>query len=332
MPLTLFKRGKIFHYRGTVDGVRLRGSTGTSQKATAQRLVAEVEARQWKGHFDGPGAVLTFAKASMLYREAQKPTRYLEIIEDYWKETLVSDIKPGHIHKAAITLYPKAKGATRNRQVIVPTQAVINHAAEMELCSHIKVRRFPVISKKKTPATWEWVTLFMANANPHLGALCCFMFLTGARVGEAINVLWGDVDLAKATVLIRQTKIGDERIAHMPPALVVAIANIESEKDPAEKVFKYSSPDTVKPQWQKVLRRGEMKAQKPLTPHSCRHGFATALLHKGVDPITVAKLGGWKSAQHVFQTYGHANEDPKLANLLSDTPVVQSTFAGKISN
>lgn len=323
MPLTLYKRGKIYHYRGTVAGRRLRGSTGTAKKATAERYISELEDKQWKGRFDGPGAVLTFANAAIMYRNAQRSPRFLETVENYWRETLVSDIKSGHVQKAAIVLYPKASAATRNRQVIVPTQAVINFAADLELCAHLKVKRFPVVSKKKTPATWEWVQTFMAHANPHLAALCCFMFMTGARVGEAVEVLWEDVDLPAATVLIRETKIGSERIAHMPPPLVAAIANIESNRQLSEKVFKYSSRDTVKPQWNKVLRRGEMKKLKPLSFHSCRHGFATTLLHKGVDPITVAKLGGWKSPQHVFQTYGHAKEDFRLANLLSDTPATQ---------
>ena len=328
MPLTLFKRGKIYHYRGTVAGRRLRGSTGTAKKAAAERFISDLEDKQWKGHFDGPGAVLTFSQAAMVYRNAQKPTRFLDAVEDYWRDTLVSEIKSGHVQKAAIALYPKASAATRNRHVIVPTQAVINFAADMEMCAHLKVKRFPVVSKKKTPATWEWVQAFMAHANPHLAALCCFMFMTGARVGEAVEVLWEDVDLNAATVLIRETKIGSERVAHMPPPLVVAIANIEGEREAKGKVFKYSSRDTVKPQWNKVLRRGAMKEQKPLTFHSCRHGFATTLLHKGVDPITVAKLGGWKSPQHVFQTYGHAKEDFRLANLLSDTPATQDAAEG----
>jgi integrase len=56
-----------------------------------------------------------------------------------------------------------------------------------------------------------------------------------------------------------------------------------------------------------------------LTFHSCRHGFATGLLHRGVDPVTVAKRGGWKTPAHVFATYGHAREDKKVTDLLFDT-------------
>jgi integrase len=98
--------------------------------------------------------------------------------------------------------------------VIVPTQAVINLSAEQEKCSHLKVKRFPVETKAKTPATWEWVQAFMAHSSPHLGALACFMFLTGARISEALALTWADVDLPAGKALVKQTKIGAERLRH----------------------------------------------------------------------------------------------------------------------
>lgn len=125
MPLILYKRGKIYHYRGTINGQRLRGSTSTAKKAIAERYISQLEEEHWKGTFDGPGAVLRFSDAAILYRQAQKSTRFLDAIEDYWKDTLVKDINSGMVRKAAIALYPNAKAATRNRHVIVPTQAVM---------------------------------------------------------------------------------------------------------------------------------------------------------------------------------------------------------------
>lgn len=319
MPLSIFKRGEIYHYRGTVAGGRLRGSTGTKDKKTAQRIAAEIEAKQWKGHLDGPEAVLTFAQAAILYRNAGKSDRFLDRVEVYWKDAPVKNITSGAVRNAALTLYPNAKGSTRNRHVIVPTQAIINHAAGLELCRPLKVARFSSETKIKTPVTWRWVQCFMANSNPHLGALCCFMFLTGARVSEAINLQWEDVDLHDRRAMIRQTKVGSQRRAHLPPELVAAIANIQGERK--GKVFKYSTRDTAKPQWNKVIKRAGIEYR---TYHCCRHGFATSLLHKKIDPITVSKLGGWKSAQHVFDTYGHAMSDDTLANLITDTQETQS--------
>jgi len=323
MPLKLYRRddGEIWHYRGTVAGRRLRGSTGTAKKDVAERYISDLENRQWKGHFDGPEAILTFAQAAILYRDAEKATRFLDKVEDHWKDKPVKDITGGAVRKGAMVVYPGRSGATRNRQFIVPTMAVINHAASLDLCRHLKVERFPVTKKEKEPATWEWVKAFMAVASPHLGALAAFMFLTGARISEALALCWRDVDLQARRALIRQTKIGAERKAHLPPALVAAIANIQSNRNPEDRVFGYSSRSTAKPVWQAACKRAEIKR---LSYHACRHGFATALLHRRVDPITVAKLGGWKSAQHVFQTYGHAMDDDTLADLITDTPVTRA--------
>jgi integrase len=168
----------------------------------------------------------------MMYRAAATSTRFLDTVEDYWKDAPIRSITPGAVRQAAIALYPHASGATRNRQVIVPTQAVVNQAASLEKCRPLKVERFAVVKREKEPATWEWVQAFMAHANPHLGALACFMFLTGARITEALSLTWADTSLTDRRALIRQTKIGSERRAHLPPPLVAAIANIPSNRDP----------------------------------------------------------------------------------------------------
>lgn len=312
MPLKVKKRGEIWHYSGTIAGRRLRGSTGTAHKETAERIAAEIETKQWKRNHDGPQAVLTFAQAALLYRAAGKATRFLERVEDHWKDTLVKDITKGAIRQSAIVLYPTAAGATRNRQVIVPTQAIINHAAESDLCPHIRVKRFKTETEIKIPATLEWTEAFRKAAPAHLGSLALFMFLTGARITEALNVRWDDIDMEARTVLIRQSKLGNQRRAHLPQPLVVALANLGGKRP-----FKYADRSGCIKPWYKAVERAGIA---PLSPHSCRHGFATALLRKGVDPLTVAKLGGWKSARHVFETYGHANEDKTLTDLISVTP------------
>ncbi|EFO31523.1 phage integrase [Roseibium sp. TrichSKD4] len=325
MPLKLYKRGEVWHYAGTVAGHRLRGSCRTTQKTTAQQIAAKVEARYWQSHLNGPEAVLTFAQAALLHREAEKSDRFLVPVEDYWKNTLVNQITPGAIRKSALDLYPNAGAATRNRQVIVPTQAIINHAAELELCSRVSVKRFPVERKEKEPATAVWIERFMVSANPHLGALALFMFCTGARISEALNVHWEDVSLTDRKALIRQTKIMDERRAHLPAHLVAAMANIEGDR--TGKVFKYSSRDTAKIQWNKVIKRAGIKH---LSFHACRHGFATTMLQAGVDPVTVAKRGGWKDTQQLFRTYGHASEDNGVIDRVFDTPVAHAKTAKKI--
>src|SRR4051794_6843113 len=104
MPLTIYKRGGVWHYRGTVAGHRLRGSTRTASKETAQRLAAEIEAKQWKSGFDGPEAVLTFSQAAALYISAEKSDRFIKRISVHWKDTLIRDITAGGVRQSALIL------------------------------------------------------------------------------------------------------------------------------------------------------------------------------------------------------------------------------------
>lgn len=326
MPLKLKKRGEIYHYTGTVAGRRLRGSTKTSQRKEAERIANEVESRELQGRRD-PGSVLTFAQAAIEYRKSGKAPRYLELVEDHWRDTPVKDISRGAMKRAAIELLPKGSGAYRNRAVLVPTQAVINYCAELEMCAPLKAKRFPEPKRTKEPATWEWVEAFMAHSSPHLGALACFMFLTGARISEALGVTWGMVDLGAARVRIVMGKLHDEeRTAFMPPELVAALANIPGEREADARVFPYAAYDSVADPWDVAIRRAGIKR---VTPHGCRHGFATGLMHAGVDPVTVAKRGGWKSPAQLFATYGHAMDDETVVSVLTGKPRAHATEAAR---
>jgi integrase len=215
---------------------------------------------------------------------------------------------------AAIELYPKAATATRNRQAIVPCQAIINHAADSELCPYIKVKRFKTEKKVKEPFTLEWVRAFRQHASPQLGALALFMFVTGARVSEALRVQWDDIDFKAKTVIIQKTKISEGRIANLPAALIAALANIP--KIQGRPVFLYRNRSDCYRVWDRAMKRAGIKR---LTFHSGRHGFATTALRSGIDPKTGAWLGGWKSIRHFMETYAHAIHDITLNERLLDT-------------
>ena len=288
MPLKIYQRGEIWHYRGTVAGQRLRGSCQTADRKTAQRIAAEIEARAWKGHLDGPEATLTMAQVFTAYLDAGKPDRYLLKLVEHWKDTLVSTIRPETIRRAAKKIYPAACEATWNRQVIKPTQAAINYAAELGWCSRITVKKFPENPKEKTPATLGWVRAFVVQAVkdglPELAALCLFMFGTAARISEACRMTWADVDLTdrRATLHLFKPTPWD-RVAHLPADVVAALANIPTNRDPDALVFGYENRSAASAIWSKTIRRAGIQH---LTPHCCRHGFATTMLRKGFDVKT----------------------------------------------
>ena len=314
MPLKIYKRkgSTVWQYRGTLAGHRKRGSTGATDKETAQRIASAIEDKFWKRGLDGKEKTLTWPKAVALYIGAGKSSRFLTSLTTYWRDARIADINSGSIRQAGIDLYPTAKNSTRNRQVIVPMLAVINHCAELQLCPQLRMKRFKVETKIKRPVTLEWINAFRANADrPDMEVLALFLFATGARITEALSVRWIDIDFARRSVLIRQTKLGNERRAHLPMDLFVALANLPRDREPFAIAY-----TTARDAWGRTVKAAGIE---PLTFHSCRHGFATALHDKGVGVKTIARAGGWKSAQHLFQTYLHSSDDATVTDKLFDT-------------
>jgi len=74
--------------------------------------------------------------------EAQKPERFLLKRAGYWRDTPVEQVRPETIRKAMRKIYPHAKEPIWHRQVIKPTQAAVNHGAELGWYQRISVKRF----------------------------------------------------------------------------------------------------------------------------------------------------------------------------------------------
>jgi integrase len=151
------------------------------------------------------------------------------------------------------------------------------------------MKRFKVETKIKKPVTLEWINAFRSNADRvDVGTLALFLFATGARISEALAVQWQDIDFGKRSVLIRQSKIGAERVAHLPPDLFLALANLPRDREPF--AIAYTTPRDA---WARTTKAAGIE---PLTFHSCRHGFATALHDKGIG-IAIAKVARAHNAQ-----------------------------------
>lgn len=328
MPLKLYRRGKIWHYRGSVDGRVLRGSTRTADRKIAAQLAAEIETANWKRRLDGPQEHLRFPAAVAYYEKSGKggdfrSAAYIAKLEDHWRNTKVKDMTAGAIRQSAIDLYPDCTGATWNRQVITPTQAIINHCAELELCAPIRIKRFKSEKKIKRPVTLEWLDIFCQHADLHMKALATFLFATGCRISEARRVEWSDIDFQQRTILIRKTKNKRQRLPHMPQRLLVALGNLTDRT-----TAPFGQPETsLRRSWDAVIAAAAEANEgfERLTFHSCRHGFATKLLRDGIDPKTAAGLGGWDSVSLFIETYAHAMPNARLTEGLFSTPQAQKS-------
>lgn len=294
MPLSKRQRGKkkIWYVRGAVFGRRFRErSTGTSNKATAERLRIK-----WEGEIAervSDQKRITFAEAVLRYIQSGHDARFIGRLQEYFAGRYVEDIGQNDIDEAATDLYPSAAPATRNRQVYTPMAAIL-HRAGREITIERPKRTIKPMRRVPTVA---WFNKIGPHCPDRMRALILFLSTTGARISEALRLEWEDVDLQQGEAALT-TKTGP-RMVDLSPTVVSALANLSKE----DKVFGYANKDIVGRRMRDVCK----KANAPYySSHEFgRHYLATSLLKKGYSLKHVQEAGGWASIRIVAETYGH---------------------------
>ena len=317
--LEIKERDGIWYAVGTVNGERIRKSLGTRDRKRAEEQCALFEARLWKRHSYGEEAVRTFEEAAESYLRQGGEGRFLPRILKHFKGRPLGKIKPGDVRDMAVTLYPKAAGATRNRQAITPAVAVINHGADRGWCAPIKVKAFEVPkSRKHAPVDRAWIDAFMTEADrsklPHLSAIVLFMHQTGARVAEAVNLTGECVDLGRRIAVLAKTKTEEDSVRSLTAELVGRISGLNPRE--GARVFSYTDPKAVNRRMKSVAKRAGIAER---TTHSAgRHSFGTNVMAAGAKVKDAMEAGGWKSAKLFMETYVHSNEAGKAVAAIFD--------------
>jgi len=259
-----------------------------------------------------------FNTAAESYIEHGGQARFLPPIIEHFGETLLQDITPFDIKQMALQLFPTQKNSTRNRQAIAPTRAVMIHGYERGWCPLMRLSNFrQEPPQRKQPASIPWLQIFVRQCDrdglPHLAALVMFMSLTGARVSEAINLRWSEVDLMARRVVLLKTKTSTNSKRGLTDALAKRLIDLAVGHQPEDRVFRFRSRWSVNERIVAVCRRAEIAYK---SPHVCgRHAFATNAMAMGADIKEAMEAGGWKSVDIFIGIYVHVpNAERLVAN------------------
>lgn len=321
MPFTLFPpkpgRSPYYRVRGREFGIRLNRSTQTSDKREAQRFLAAWREDAKRQALEAPKnekPVLTFAKAATAYMQADRPARFLSPLIRYFGLTPVSEIDQAAIDAAAQKLYPDATPQTRNRQVYSPVSAILRHAGVT-----LPLRRPKGAQGRPRTAHLtqdEAFALLDAASGLHerFGALLTFLLYTGVRLSEALRLEWADVDLDRATAIIRETKNGQAVTVHLPADVTACLAKLPRRAS----VFGLTKSGRL----YNLLADAESQAGLVLPPrsafHTLRHTHATwRRIYTGADTTALTNTGLWKS-RNAAAVYEHvdATAESRKSDLL----------------
>jgi integrase len=310
---------------GTVNGERIRIRAQSSSPQLAREEAATLEAKllraDWHGERRG---ARSFADAALSYLEASPRSegdkaRISRILTGLGDVSLADVDQDTIIDLKRKMLRPNPAPATLLREVIVPLRTIMRHAAHRKWCD-LPFFEIPRSSPGRTayllPAEAERL---IDVAAPHLRPLLIFLLGTGARMSEALEIEWRDVDLNGGRATFWRTKSGKRRVAELPPRTVAALANLPIDRHDGRRegpVFLWqlgkrrqtyadhnrTGGGQIKTGWRGAIRRAGLNPD--LTPHDLRHTWASwhyALHH---DLLLLRNEGGWSSVKLV-ERYAH---------------------------
>lgn len=255
----------------------------------------------------GPSSC-TFSEASASYLENGGDGRYLPPIIQQLGARALTSIFPFDVKKLALDLYPAQQNATRNRCVITPVRAVFYHAYDRGWGPAIRLRNLKEETpKRKKAASQAWLHAFVRQCAKdglhHLAALVLFMSQTGARISEALELRWSEVDLINRTALLLKTKTGRNSTRFLTDQMISRLYALQEGMKPGDRVFRYKNRHSVNERIAAVCQRAQI-VYKPT--HTCgRHAFANIALSMGVDVKSAMDAGGWKSTAVFLGTYAN---------------------------
>lgn len=316
MPLKLYKRGDIYHLRGTIRGITIRETTRCTHQEDAEAVRIKREAEILKRSIHGASATASFLEAAVLYLEHGGEARYIEPLTEHFGTTKLERVDQTAIDNAARIIYPNAAPSTRNRQIYTPVSAIMHFAADRGLCEWRTVKR-----PKQPKSRIRWLELQEAESlieacSPHLKPLVTFLLYTGARLSEAVHLDWKDVDLSSRRVSFIDTKNGEDRGVPLHDRALIELANLGHRegavfRKPGTKVKPLGDPYKVKNNGGGQIKTAFKGACRRagitnFTPHDCRHTWATWHYAANRNIKALMELGGWKSETMVMR-YVHVN-------------------------
>lgn len=240
---------------------------------------------------------------------------YLKFWGKYHKSEIFAPLSQIEIQKALNDLHDKKLSNRTLNGYLGTLKQLYKYAVDFNLVQESpaeKVKRFPV-EPKKTPRffTREEIGKILSYNSPYNDAFI-ILLNTGMRRNALRFLEWEDIDFEKGLIYIRvkenfKPKSGKERVIPMnDESRKVLEKRWRNSEKKSGYIFCYSTGNPIgREKWRAALKKILKKANiKDATIHTFRHTFASWLVMKGVDILTVSELLGHADIK-TTQIYAH---------------------------
>jgi len=173
-----------------------------------------------------------------------------------------------------------------------------------------KEKKLPVVLSVQ-----EVKALIDASSNQKSKLLIRFLYSSGLRVSELVNLKPQDLDFNQSMGWVRKGKGSKDRIFKIAETLTKQLQRYLT-KHPGKFVFSENEPMSTR-NVQMIIKTTAKKANinKRVTPHTLRHSFATHLLENGENLLVIQQLLGHENLE-TTRIYTHISQD-QLKNVKS---------------
>jgi len=300
--------------KGCAITLRRRAATEAEARRLERSLIAEVERKCCEAVSPLWANVLQEFEAHMLEKSLQPHTVYCYMsglshhTREVWQNRLVTEISTNEI-RSLINNKMADKADSHRKNILKYLRAVFRYSVEKgylhrDPTPQLKFRKAEKLGKvltesqmksflmqaeeMRSPWFWHWL-------------LACYL---GMRSGELFALKWDRVDFENRRILVnlswqqhggfKSTKSGDDRWLEIAPDLVDPMRRLRLETGASGFVLPRLR-EWEKGEQARCLRMFLMgMGLPPVRFHDLRASWATMLLNRGVEPIKVMAMGGWK--------------------------------------
>jgi integrase len=220
---------------------------------------------------------------------------------------------------------------------------VFNVARKLKLYAGVnpllEVEKPKFDNQKQRFLTREETELLMTalkNRNLQLYRMAMISLHAGLRAGEVFGLTWGDVDLDRGLLLLRDTKNTETRYAFMTATLRAEL-EIMTPGQLGDLVFTDKAGGRIRSitaTWDRVItdlgfNKGIADRRLRFTFHGLRHSFASNLVSMGADLYKVQLLLGHKTQKMTIR-YSHMRPDDLRAAVNQLDGFMKKPEAGQV--
>jgi integrase len=320
MPLYRQPKSPYWFIRIQVAGTKIRRSTGTADRASAEEFEQRERERLWRLEKLGDRSATPFSEAAARWlTETTKKTKHKDELLLEWfcsqpelKDAPLSEIDIDAIQALRAMLIDEGKARSTVDRYMACLRAILRKAAfEWRLID--QPPKVPMYNVRQGEPDWLTRAQFKklkAELPPHLALAAEFAVLTGLRMRSMLGLTWDRIDLRRRRAWVPGIEMKGKAAIGLSLSrdAVKVLRKLKTLNPDGDRVFQWKDEpidDCNTAAFQKAVKRAGVPA---IDWHGLRHTFASWAVQEGVSLQELMQLGGWKTYASVLR-YAHLAPD-----------------------